>query len=68
MEVGSVIARPKADLKSFEDGFAKAGRTFATFKRDVERQAIKVSLDDRGLADARHSLSTRRQDLSPRAD
>jgi hypothetical protein len=30
MEVGSVIARLKADLKSFEDGFARAARVFTS--------------------------------------
>jgi hypothetical protein len=61
VEVGSVIAKIQADLRSFERAFAKAGRTFASFKRDVERQAIKVSLDDRGMSDLKRQLGSFRQ-------
>jgi hypothetical protein len=30
MEVGSVVAKLKADLKSFEDSFARAARVFTS--------------------------------------
>jgi hypothetical protein len=64
-EVSSVIAKLRADLSDFTRAFQDANRTYAQFKSQVEGQPIKVTLDDRGLGDARHSLNTRRQDLSP---